>query len=124
MTGGDVRAQRSKGASDASRAGCDEMVRIVNGEIVRDGFVCFGGFGLIENPIDVWSSPNGVDSATSDMTLHFLRRPATERLVAEATIVREGRRLMVCDVMLYAAGEEEPVCHVTGSYALPSRRRA
>lgn len=28
-------------------------------EVVRAGFVCFGGFGLIENPIDVWSSPDG-----------------------------------------------------------------
>ena len=28
-------------------------------EVVRDGFVCFGGFGLIENPIDVWTSPDG-----------------------------------------------------------------
>ncbi len=69
-------------------------------------------------------SDNGVDAATSDMTLHFLRRPATERLVAEATVVREGRRLVVCDVMLFALGDETPVCHVTGSYALPSRRRS
>ena len=57
-------------------------------------------------------TPDGVNSATSDMTLHFLRRPATDRL------------LVVCDVMLFAWGDEEPVCHVTGSYALPSRRRS
>ena len=68
-------------------------------------------------------SENGVNSATSDMTLHFLRRPATERLVGEATVVREGRRLVVCDVMLFAEDDERPVCHVTGSYALPSQRR-
>lgn len=68
-------------------------------------------------------APDGAEAATSDMTLHFLRRPATDKLIAEATVVREGRRLVVCDVMLFAAGEEAPVCHVTGSYALPSRRR-
>ena len=30
-------------------------------EVVRDTFVCFGGFGLIENPIDVWASPDGAN---------------------------------------------------------------
>jgi hypothetical protein len=28
-------------------------------ELVGDQFVCFGGFGLIENPTDVWASPDG-----------------------------------------------------------------
>jgi uncharacterized protein (TIGR00369 family) len=68
-------------------------------------------------------APNGVDAATSDMTLHFLRRPAAGRLVAEATVVRGGRRLVVCDVMLFAEGDDAPVCHVTGSYALPGMKR-
>ena len=28
-------------------------------EVLRRDFVCFGGFGLIENPMDVWSSSDG-----------------------------------------------------------------
>lgn len=30
-------------------------------EVVADRVVCFGGFGLIENPTDVWASADGVD---------------------------------------------------------------
>lgn len=32
-------------------------------EVVGEEFVCFGGFGLLENPMDVWSSPDGVSWA-------------------------------------------------------------
>lgn len=27
--------------------------------VIRDNFICFGGFGLPENPVDVWTSENG-----------------------------------------------------------------
>ena len=30
-------------------------------EVLGSEVVCFGGFGLVENPTDAWSSPNGVD---------------------------------------------------------------
>ncbi len=30
-------------------------------EVVGADFVCFGGFGLVENPMDVWSSPDGTN---------------------------------------------------------------
>jgi len=28
-------------------------------EVLADEFVCFGGFGLVENPMDTWTSPDG-----------------------------------------------------------------
>ena len=30
-------------------------------EVLRQEFVCFGGFGLVENPRDVWSTSDGVE---------------------------------------------------------------
>ena len=30
-------------------------------EVLRQEFVCFGGFGLVENPMDVWSTSDGVE---------------------------------------------------------------
>ncbi|MEZ5244058.1 MAG: hypothetical protein R2707_03100 [Acidimicrobiales bacterium] len=30
-------------------------------ELLGEEFVCFGGFGLIENPDDVWRSPDGIE---------------------------------------------------------------
>jgi len=30
-------------------------------EVLYDEFVCFGGFGLTENPMDIWASSDGID---------------------------------------------------------------
>lgn len=62
---------------------------------------------------------NGERAVTSDMTMHFMRRPAGAALTAEARILRRGKRSMVCAVDVYVEGQGESVCHVVGSYALP-----
>lgn len=113
---------------DELRAGFCRCSTRIRPEMLRSGGTVAGPILMGLADIAMYGAvisvaPNGVDAATSDMTLHFLRRPATERLVAEASVVREGRRLVVCDVMLFATGDAEPVCHVTGSYALTGRRR-
>jgi uncharacterized protein (TIGR00369 family) len=58
---------------------------------------------------------------TSSLTIHFLRRPRPADLVAEARLLKLGRRLAVCDVRIFSAGEPDPVAHATVSYAIPGR---
>jgi uncharacterized protein (TIGR00369 family) len=65
------------------------------------------------------AAANGERAVTSDMTMHFMRRPAGAVLTAEARILRRGKRSMVCAVDVYVEGQGESVCHVVGSYALP-----
>ncbi len=60
-------------------------------------------------------------AVTSDLSIRFLRRPAPARVLAEARVLRAGRRLVVCEVALYSEGVEEPIAHVTGAYALPTK---
>lgn len=62
-----------------------------------------------------------VMAVTSNLTIHFLRAPKPADLVAEAELLRLGRRLAVIEVTLAAAGEAKPVAHVTGTYALPAQ---
>jgi uncharacterized protein (TIGR00369 family) len=65
-------------------------------------------------------SERGVDAVTSDMTLHFLRRPATRQLIAEARVVKTGKTLNICDCKIFTAeAPDKPVCHIAGSYAVP-----
>lgn len=64
--------------------------------------------------------PHGERAVTSDMTMHFMRRPQGERLTGEARILRSGRRSIVCAVDVFVEGQGESVCHVVGTYALPS----
>lgn len=62
---------------------------------------------------------NGEGAVTSDMTLHFMRRPAGAVLRADARILRRGRRSVVCAVDVFVDDEADSVCHIVGSYAVP-----
>ena len=60
-------------------------------------------------------------AVTTDMHLHFLRRPSPADLIAEADALTVGRRLVVGEVRLYSDGAERRlVAHATGTYARPS----
>jgi uncharacterized protein (TIGR00369 family) len=56
-------------------------------------------------------------AVTTDMTIHFVKKPRGE-LLAEAKLLRCGRRQAVGTIELKSAGEI--VAHATGTYALPS----
>ena len=58
-------------------------------------------------------------AVTSNLNIHFLRKPKQADLIAEATLLRQGRRIVVGQVLMYSDGEVEPVAHVTGSYSIP-----
>ena len=58
-------------------------------------------------------------AVTTDMTIHFLRRPRQTDLIAECRLLRAGSRLAVGDVLLYSDGDDDPVAHCTGTYAVP-----
>ena len=58
-------------------------------------------------------------AVTSSLTINFLRKPASAKLVAKAQLIKQGRRLAYGDVFIYSAGLEDPVAHATCTYALP-----
>ena len=65
-------------------------------------------------------------AVTTDMTIHFLRRPPPFALVGHAKVLKAGSKLMMGSVHIYG-GEHEPtqlVCHAAGTYAVPPSRSA
>ena len=58
-------------------------------------------------------------AVTTSMTVHFLTRPAPRDVLAAGRILKLGRRLAVGEVLMRTAGEAQPICQVTGTYALP-----
>ncbi|MBX7195615.1 MAG: PaaI family thioesterase [Sandaracinaceae bacterium] len=58
-------------------------------------------------------------AVTSDLTFRFLRKPAPAPLVAEATLLRVGKRMAVGEVRVRSDGSDDLVVHATGTYALP-----
>jgi uncharacterized protein (TIGR00369 family) len=61
-------------------------------------------------------------AVTSELTIHFLRRPPPVTMRASAEVLRAGSTLVHGDVRIHSAGEDEPVCHATGTYAVPRAR--
>lgn len=59
-------------------------------------------------------------AVTADMNMRFLSRPGPVDLIAEARLLKLGRRLAVMEVTLSSAGSTLPVAHITGSYVLPA----
>jgi uncharacterized protein (TIGR00369 family) len=60
-------------------------------------------------------------AVTTNLSIHFLRRPPADDVVARARILKLGKRLAVGEVLLHGGGEDDLVAHVTGTYSIPPR---
>jgi uncharacterized protein (TIGR00369 family) len=58
-------------------------------------------------------------AVTINLNINFLRRPAQRDLVAEARLLKLGKRLATGEVTICSDGDEEPVAHVTSTYSIP-----
>ena len=59
-------------------------------------------------------------AVTSNLSINFLTKPAADKdIVGHCKLIKVGRSLVVGEVMLYSRGDEKPVAHVMGTYALP-----
>ena len=58
-------------------------------------------------------------AVTTSLNINFLRKPAQRDLIAEAKLIKLGKRLAVGDVTIYSDGEEEMVAHATATYSIP-----
>jgi len=61
-------------------------------------------------------------AVTTNLNINFLRRPKPADVLAEARVLKLGKRLAVGDVALYSDGDPEMVAHATLTYSLPDRR--
>jgi uncharacterized protein (TIGR00369 family) len=60
-------------------------------------------------------------AVTINLNINFLRKPAQTDLLAEARLMKVGKRLAVGEVTIRSEGQEEPVAHVTSTYSIPPR---
>jgi uncharacterized protein (TIGR00369 family) len=58
-------------------------------------------------------------AVTTQLNIHFLRKPEPRDLIAEARLLRLGKRSAVGDVTIRADGSDEPVSHATTTYSIP-----
>jgi uncharacterized protein (TIGR00369 family) len=61
-------------------------------------------------------------AVTTNLNINFLRKPEPNDLIADAKLMKVGKRLAVGEVTIYSEGINEPVAHVTSTYSIPNGR--
>ena len=59
-------------------------------------------------------------AVTTNLNINFLRKPAGADLIADARLMKVGKRLAVGEVTIFSEGSSDPVAHVTSTYSIPS----
>ena len=62
-------------------------------------------------------------AVTTNLNINFLKKPAARALIAEARLVKLGKRLAVGAVDIRSDGEDDLVAHATSTYSIPSSER-
>ena len=60
-------------------------------------------------------------AVTTNLNINFLRKPAQRDLIAEAQLIKLGKRLAVGEVSIRSEGSEALVAHATATYSIPER---
>jgi uncharacterized protein (TIGR00369 family) len=58
-------------------------------------------------------------AVTTNFSINFLRKPAPRDVLAEARLLKLGKRLAVGEIALYSDGDDEMVAHATSTYSIP-----
>jgi len=61
-------------------------------------------------------------AVTTNLTINFLRKPGAADLLAEARLMKLGKRLAVGEVSIRSAGQVELVAHATSTYSIPRQQ--
>jgi uncharacterized protein (TIGR00369 family) len=59
-------------------------------------------------------------AVTTNLNINFLRKPTRADLIAEARLMKVGKRLAVGEVTIFSDGSSDPVAHVTSTYSIPN----
>jgi uncharacterized protein (TIGR00369 family) len=60
-------------------------------------------------------------AVTTNLTINFLKKPAARDLLAEARVIKLGKRLAFGEIGIRADGDDDLAAHVTSTYWLPDR---
>ena len=61
-------------------------------------------------------------AVTSSLNINFLAKAIPGALIADAELIKLGKRLAVGSVDIHVAGESNQVAHATCTYSIPPRR--
>src|SRR5262249_46238756 len=59
-------------------------------------------------------------AVTTNLSIHFLKKPGPRGLDAECRLLKLGKRLAVGEISIRSEGEEELAAHAVSTYSIPS----
>ncbi len=62
-------------------------------------------------------------AVTTNLNINFLKKPKPRDLIADARLIKLGKRLAVGEVDLRSDGEDDLVAHATSTYSIPPQDR-
>jgi uncharacterized protein (TIGR00369 family) len=87
------------------------------GTLVGAAMMSLGDFAMY---VAVLSAIGWVPLAvTTNLTINFLKKPAARDLLAQAGLIKLGKRLAVGEIAIHSDGDDELVAHVTSTYSIP-----
>jgi len=110
---------------ESAGGGRARLRRVVGDDDLRPGGTVSGPtmMALVDNAIYVALlaeiGPVAL-AVTTNLNINFLRKPpAGADVIAEARLLKLGKRLAVGEVTLFSAGAEDAVAHATLTYSIP-----
>lgn len=61
-------------------------------------------------------------AVTTNLNINFLKKPTQADLIADARLMKVGKRLVIGEVTVHSDGDDEPVAHATATYSVPPRK--
>src|SRR4051812_47216384 len=107
----------------AAEAGTALLRLPANPALLRPGATVSGPALMGLADLAIWAAllslTEGRDeSVTSTMTVNFLRPAGAGAVLAEARLIKRGKRMVFGEILLRAEGSEEIAAHVTTSWAV------
>jgi uncharacterized protein (TIGR00369 family) len=58
-------------------------------------------------------------AVTTNLNINFLRRPEPRDMIADARLLKLGKRLAIGEISLHSDGQTELAAHATATYSIP-----
>jgi uncharacterized protein (TIGR00369 family) len=116
--GGDITIESADGTTCLLRQRYDDQMLRPGGTVSGPTLMAMADFAMYVVLLSA-IGPVGL-AVTTNLNINFLRKGAPgQDVLAEARLLKLGKRLAVGEVSLSSAGSPEPIAHVTATYSIP-----
>src|SRR6201994_1138333 len=116
---GDISIESADGASCLLRQRYSDQMLRPGGTVSGPTLMALADYAMYVVLLSA-IGPVGL-AVTTNLNINFLRKgEAGHDIMAEARILKLGKRLAVGEVTLLSAGSPDPIAHVTATYSIPN----